>query len=49
MNALGWILIAPIIALLLVDPIGSIPALIFIVGWIAAWLWLINRVIGKKD
>lgn len=49
MNVWGWLFISPIIALLVIEPVETAALLIFLVVWIAAWLWIINKAIGKKD
>ena len=49
MNIYGWIFILPMIFLVIVDPIGMTPALVFFVVWTVVWLVIFNKVFGKKD
>ena len=49
MTGLLWAFLAPMIVLILLDPIVMIPTMLFCTVWIAVWLWILNNVLGKKD
>ena len=49
MNIWGWLFVLPMILLMVFDPWNMIPAMIFCVLFIAAGIWIVNAIIGKKD
>lgn len=49
MNIWGWLFVAPMLALMIFDPVEMIPAMIFCAVFIAAGIWIFHIVFGKKD
>jgi hypothetical protein len=47
-NAWGIAFLAPFVALIFIDPTYMIPAIIGLVVFMAAMLWLVNKIIGPK-
>jgi hypothetical protein len=48
-NIWGWIFIAPILVLLVLEPAATALMLLLTVVIVAGGIWLLNRVIGPKD
>lgn len=48
MNGWGVAFLAPFAALIFIDPEYMVPAFIGLAVFLAAMLWLVNKIIGRK-